>query len=405
MTRRVVAAFCMADRGHFQRLVPLISDLSRLGVQVHVFTGERFRSEVERAGGRFADLFAGRSVEEADSESWPIPVRYVSFAGRFADEVAAELLPLAPSLVLHDTFAVIGGVVARRLGIPHVNVCAGHNVAPGPFVEFLERHPRVRVSAGCRSAVEALRTRHQMPAASPFSYVTALSPHLNLCCEPPEFLAPAERAAFEPLAFYGSLPALETVRSGPTGASVFEAAAAQDLKLFVSFGTVVWDVRAAEALRALRALAASFARLGGVRAVISLGGVKLSAEDREALSQPGVSLRDYVDQWRTLQQADAFVTHHGLNSTHEAIFLGTPMISYPFGWDQPGLAAACQRFGVAIPLTERAMEEPRDEQVAAALARLRGGREQLRRALATAREWELAVIAARPAVLQRMLEL
>ena len=56
-----------------------------------------------------------------------------------------------------------------------------------------------------------------------------------------------------------------------------------------------------------------------------------------------------MDQWAVLGETDLFVTHHGLNSTHEAIFNRVPMLSYPFFWDQPGLAAKCQAFGIARP--------------------------------------------------------
>ena len=37
--------------------------------------------------------------------------------------------------------------------------------------------------------------------------------------------------------------------------------------------------------------------------------------------------------------ADAFVTHSGMNSTHEALFHKMSMVSYPIFADQPGLAA------------------------------------------------------------------
>ena len=45
---------------------------------------------------------------------------------------------------------------------------------------------------------------------------------------------------------------------------------------------------------------------------------------------------------RVLAAADVFVTHHGLNSTHESIAERVPMLSYPFQWDQPGMAERCQ---------------------------------------------------------------
>ncbi len=113
----------------------------------------------------------------------------------------------------------------------------------------------------------------------------------------------------------------------------------------------------------------------------------------------------YVDQWRALQDADVFITHHGLNSTHEAIFHGVPMISYPFFWDQPALAARCQAFGLAQPLVGALREPVCADDVHAAMDAIAARREAMDAALARARQWELAVIGQRPAVLQQLVDL
>ena len=83
-------------------------------------------------------------------------------------------------MVIHDTFAVIGRLVATLLGIPRVNVCAGHNMNPARFVALLQEDPRVKLSAKCLRAVEELRESYGMMDASPFSYVSSISPHLNI---------------------------------------------------------------------------------------------------------------------------------------------------------------------------------------------------------------------------------
>jgi hypothetical protein len=99
------------------------------------------------------------------------------------------------------------------------------------------------------------------------------------------------------------------------------------------------------------------------------------------------------------------ITHHGLNSTHEAIFHRVPMISYPFFWDQPALAARCQAFGLAVPLVAGQREPFGEIDVHAALDRLSAGEGAMQSALARAREWELAVMANRPAVLRQLVDL
>jgi UDP:flavonoid glycosyltransferase YjiC (YdhE family) len=395
----------MPEAGHFQRLRPLINALAGRGIEPHVFTDRRFADEVERSGGRFIDLFAGRPLEAADAESTPFPCRYVSFAGHFAEEVVAQVEALSPAVVVYDTFAAIGPVVGRALGVPYVNVCAGHNMDPATVEALVSNHPRVEVSERCRMAVEKLRERYRIADASPFSYITGLSPHLNLYCEPEEFLQEAERAAFEPVAFYGSLPALEEIEANARAPSSSHFGAAGELRLYVSFGTVAWRYWPAEALDALRAISTAVGRRPDARALISLGGAELEPDSRKSLERENVTVADRVDQWRVLGEADAFITHQGLNSTHQAIYKEAPMLSYPFFSDQPALARRCVELGLAVALAGSVREPLTPESVDRGLAELNGKRDSLLGRLSEAREWELRVLGERGAVIERIASL
>jgi UDP:flavonoid glycosyltransferase YjiC (YdhE family) len=394
--------FSMPQRGHFNRLRPLISGLAGAGIPTHVFTDLRFREEVERAGGRFVDLFAGRPIEGADATSIPVPCRYVSFAGHYADHVIREVAALRPAIVVHDTFAVIGTAVANSLEVPRVNVCAGHNFAPVPTVEAL-RLPRVSVSEECWRAVRVLRNRYGMPDATPFSYFSALSPDLNVYCEPREFLRAEEREAFEPIAFFGSLSA-EEIGGETAAASPFGEDSANTLRIYASFGTVVWRYYEAEALSAIEALSEAISPMHDTVALVSLGG-RDPTKPAPRLARRNVRIENYVDQWNALREASVFITHQGLNSTHEAIFHQTPMISYPFLSDQPGLAKRCQELGLAVPLVEALRGPVGPDDVRSALARVAAQHDAMRARLAEARRWELETIRARQDVIARIVAL
>jgi MGT family glycosyltransferase len=400
MTGRSAVVFCMPEQGHFKRLLPLISGLAGAGLTTHVFTDLRYREAVERAGGRFADVFAGRPLEAADAKSLPVPCRYVSFAAHYAESVLSEVAALRPALVVHDTFAVIGVVVATHLKLPRVAVCSGHNAAPGPTLEALRRDPRANVSDECWRAVALLRERHGMPDASPYSYATGLSSDLNVYCEPPEFLRPDEREAFEPIAFFGSLAAGAPGEEA-TAESLFGEDSGHKLRVYASFGTVVWRYYEAAVLAALEAVADAVASLDSAVAIVSLGG-RGTPEHAALLTRRSVRVEPYVEQLRVLREASVFVTHHGLNSTHEAIYQRTPMISYPFFGDQPGLAKRCQELGLAIPLADAPRAPVSPEAVRSAFARIASQRTAIQARFETARGWELAAIRARGAVIQRI---
>lgn len=400
-----VAVFCMPERSHLHRLLAVVAGLARRDVAVSVFTDEGFREPVERVGGHFVDLFKRYPLEAADGTSRPLPCRYVSFAGYYGEALMVEMARLRPSLIVYDTFAVIGFVLGRELGVPYVNVCAGHDMSPANAIARLEHDRRLALSEAGRRAIDQLRDRWGVLDASPHSYLTGVSPYLNLYCEPEVFLSPSARQALEPVAFFGSLPPPEMRTHRDGGAWGVGSLDVSSLRVYASCGSVVWRYYAPEALGALTALAEAIAATEHARALISLGGHALPMDLRARLQHPRVAVAQYVDQWRVLEHASLFMTHHGLNSTHEAIYHRVPMLSYPFFGDQPYLAARCHELGLAIPV----VDTPRAPVTAADFRRALAGAAtespRLARCLAQAREWEREVFESREAVIDRILGL
>ncbi len=100
-----------------------------------------------------------------------------------------------------------------------------------------------------------------------------------------------------------------------------------------------------------------------------------------------------------------YLTHQGLNSTHEAIYHRVPMMSYPFFADQPALMVRCQELGLAVPVVNTLRGTVAAHDIRVALDRIAASRTQMAERLAEAREWELDTIRARPGVIAQMIEL
>jgi UDP:flavonoid glycosyltransferase YjiC (YdhE family) len=396
MSAPVVAVFAPDAVGHFAPLRSVIAGLARRGCEVHVFTAGRFAAQVEAAGGRCVDLFARYPPEAADDESIPVPSRYVTFAGHYADQIVAEVAALKPALVLYDTFAVIGRVVGAALGVPYISLLINHNLAPERYLPGLFAEREIRTSERCLRAVEVLRDRYGITDASPFLYVTSLSPFLTVLFEPPQWLSEADRRAFEPFAFFGSVA--PDLPRGPSGFS-----GSGGLKVHVSLGTVTWWYWTELATAALEAIARGVP--DGADLVMSLSGGPAPAERIEALRRAGMRVDHYADTWSALAEADVFVTAHGANSTHEAVYSRVPMLGYPFHGDQPELAVLSEELGVAVRLVEEPQLPLTPEAVAAGIARINDERPAFEAALERARGWELDVIARRGEVIERMLAL
>ena len=220
-------------------------------------------------------------------------------------------------------------------------------------------------------------------------------------CEPPAYLPADGRAAFEPIAFYGSLsPCSEPT---PGRASLFQSG--DRLRVYVSLGSVGWRLFHTETRSALDAIADALGARDDVDAVFSIGHEGATDDELAALGRHNVRVHRWLDQRAALADADVFVTHHGLNSTHEAIYSRVPMVSYPLFADQPHLAAHCQSLALAVPLVEGLRAPVAAAAVGGALAAIADRRDEMAEALDVARQWELEVMAGRPAVDRRIAEL
>jgi len=396
---RRFAFFCAQSVSHLRMLLPLAEELVRRGHEVHLFTEAVLRDEVVQAGARFHDLYEEGPVGTVDSTSVPIPCRYVAHAGVHGEAITERVRALRPDVVVYELFATIGLVVARALDLPAVNVLTAHAPVPGRVLADIRGSRRIEISPACEAAVARLRDVHGFVDAHPLMYNDALSPTLNLYPEPAEFLPAGDRGIFEPLDFMGCIT--PRLRDG-AGASPFGSTGRR--RVLVAFGAIVWNYFEEEATAALRTIAMVCTDAGD-ELVVDIGGATPARGLEDDLLEMGATLLPHGDQWAALAAADVFVTHHGLNSTHEAIYHRTPMLSYPFFGDQPAQAARCAALGLAVPLTTEPRGALSRAAVETGLHRIESSAADMAAALAEARGWEERTIDDRPRVGRRVVDL
>jgi len=397
---RTIVAFSDPTSGTFRCMLPTLSALASAGHDVHLFGHASQKAWTERAGVHFVDMYGRHSLDAADDITVPVISRYVTFAAVYAEAVTTEVAALGPDVIVYETFAVIAPLVARRLGVPYVNVVPNPLTIPSVKPVF-EQFPGKVISDACKDAVARLRNEHGITNAHPFLWLDGVSPHLNVYCEPEEYLEQSRQAEIQPLAFAGCL-APELLPA--TGASAFAPRDGRT-RVYASFGTFIWVYFAEVAVAALEAIAASCAELP-VDLLITLGGFDLEGRARQRLEgHTGVTVVDFADQWSALGESDVFITHHGVNSTHEGIYRECPMISYPFFGDQPMLAARCQELGLATPLAPEMLAPVEPDALGAALERIAADNEGFAERLAGARQWEQRTCDGRSDVVARIVSL
>lgn len=118
--------------------------------------------------------------------------------------------------------------------------------------------------------------------------------------------------------------------------------------IYISMGTVINDrpdfySKCIDALKDLNA-----------DVIISCG----NAIDRKLLGTLPDNIRvyPYVDQLDVLSKADAFITHCGMNSVSESLYMAAPMILYPQTGEQCAVARRVTEIGAGILLQDDSTE-------------------------------------------------
>lgn len=61
----------------------------------------------------------------------------------------------------------------------------------------------------------------------------------------------------------------------------------------------------------------------------------------------------YLDQLDILSEADAFITHCGMNSVSESLYMATPMVLYPQTSEQQAVARRAMEMGTGVLLAAK----------------------------------------------------
>ncbi|MEN0015952.1 MAG: nucleotide disphospho-sugar-binding domain-containing protein, partial [Solirubrobacteraceae bacterium] len=291
-------------------------------------------------------------------------------------DAVATLRAWSPDVVLIDSMAPWGLVAARQLGLPVVTstssfvVHGGLGTTPDAIVDIARRLPGgvaalasmtrsrvvlrhaagvdpggpIRLLSNRADATVVYTSRALQPGADRLGpdvhYVgaTIADPH-------PDGLA-ADGAAPHRSAADAAL--LDAVGDGPL--------------IYVSLGTLYND-RPAFYRACIDALA-----LPGRPLVLSIG----ARTDRAELGPlpPGVHVTRFAPQLELLRRAELFVTHGGMNSVHEALWHGVPMVVFPQAADQPVVGARIAALGAGRVLRGR---EPSAAAIRDAAARVLAG--------------------------------
>jgi len=256
-------------------------------------------------------------------------------------ELPAVLDKLNVDGLIVDQMEAAGGLVAEALALPFVSVACALPVnreegLPLPVMPFsygtdeaaqkrfrtsqriydwiMRSHGRVIARNAAKFGLSPRQSLHE--CLSPLAQISQTVPALDL----PRRHLPAH--------FYQVGP----LRPGKTEDRFWPLWSARPF-VFASLGTLQ-----GHRFRLFKTIARACSRLHVQLLIAHCGG--LSAKQEAELKACGAYwVTDFADQLSVLQQANAVITHGGLNTVADAVSTSTPVLVVPIAFDQPGVAA------------------------------------------------------------------
>ncbi len=342
--------FNVPAHGHITPSLPLVGELVRRGHTVAYFATQRFRTGIEAAGAAFrAYASIPDDYFEADGLSGKAPQRAIHALMTSTQAVLPELLETArrdqPDVVLFDGMCPWGYYVARILGVPAVTSLALMPLITPPIRAIL-RPFMLRVIASAlftdfdkgvasNRISRALGKQYGVAPLGSTSLMNAIG-DIALSYTSRYFQPWADRAP-DALRFIGWTPMENAADDGAS----FRRADGRRL-IYASLGTVNNDDSAF-----FRACIDAFAD-GEHDLLISTGnGIR---PDFFGALPSNIMIRSWVPQVAVLKQAALFITHGGMNSIHDGLYFGVPLLLVPQQGEQTVNAMRVAELGAGIVL-------------------------------------------------------
>lgn len=320
-----IAYVGLPAHGHTNPTLPIMRELVDRGHQVIYYNGESFQEKVAPTGVEFRPLPeplpTSRAISEALHEFINAAKIISGMSRHLTRFLITEFERERPDLVIYDSAAMWGYIAARTYNIPQICfittfVLDGSQKAIGwgTMARFLwEALPH---------APKLLRWRRAMAREFGAENAGGITEYadLNLVFTSATF---HPENSFIDDRFYFVGPSLDPAtrdRDFP-----FEQLS-EGPKIYISLGTVNH--------LDLDFYRAAFDAFGGYPAQFILSIGKNSDPAQLGLIPGNFLVRQTVPQLDILRLVDAFITHGGMNSVHEGLYYGVPLIVVPHQFEQ-----------------------------------------------------------------------
>lgn len=338
-----IAWFCIPAAGHTNPTLAVVRHLTEAGHAVRYYSFEMYRDRIEFAGAAFIpvdDYCAEMQLSPADGKriatDTAFATKILADTTLALDEaMLAELRAFQPDVIVADSMALWGKLLAIKLGVPFVSSTTTFafnkesaqvmQQGLGDLFKLLLSLPKIN-----RQLKRLQKAGYQVRSILD---VVQNDNSTNTIVYTSKYFQPSADSFSDRYVFIGP--------------SVTEKAPLPRLtarpRVYISMGTVNNDMPALYR-SCISALADKY------ELILSVGEQVAPASLGELPAHVTVAQR--VDQMAVLADCDAFLTHCGMNSVSEALYCGVPLVLFPQTAEQKGVANRTAELGAGILLPE-----------------------------------------------------
>lgn len=341
------------SEGHINPTLQVVEKLVSRGEEVVYFSIESFRDRIEKTGATVRTIDEQKFLKAFLSGGRNYLSERINGLLHTADVIIPNVLEQIEGehfdYIIHDSMFGCGHIIAQILKLPAINSCTSFAQDEKSFEQMLDHLSKdipVEVQDKIHNDFESLTK------GIAEKYGVEINSQYEVFCNPAPLTIVYTIKEFQPFGdmfdetfkFVG--PSISTqIKNKEFDITTLE----EKSPIYISLGTVF-----NEALDFYKLCMKAFENSDHT-IVMSIGN-KTKISDLGNIPKNFI-VKNYVPQTKLLAYAKLFITHGGMNSTHEGLYNGIPLIVIPQSADQPVIAKQVENLGAGIKLSMKELTE------------------------------------------------
>lgn len=350
-----IAFFCIPAHGHINPTLEVIKELIQNDCEVRYYCYDIMREKIESSGATFISCDKYDDWQNLAPADAIRIITDISFSTKTLVDLTLsmdkallnEMSTWKPDCIVADSMALWGKLIALKLNIPFVS-----STTTFAFNQHSSKIMRQSIGELMKVLLQMGKAKRYIRklqiAGYPVKNVLDIIQNDNdtntIVYTSPEF-QPCSETFSDKYSFVGP-----SIRNSENAKSLFIKQTNRKI-IYISLGTVNNDKKTFYD-NCIEAFQNS-----NFDVIISIGNsIQVDAFNN---LPDNIKLYNYVDQIQILQQADAFITHCGMNSVNEALYYQVPLIMFPQTKEQQGVAYRVNELKAGIYLEQDSVENLR----------------------------------------------